>query len=100
MSSVVAGAGISLGTVALVGGVIAVAGIAYLIYKNNQDKMEKLTLEKMISKEDRYNGDKNIILKAIEEEDWLILEEILNDKSIKDFPDLINLIKKALEDRK
>lgn len=100
MSPATVGAGISLGTVALIGGVIVVAGIAYLIYKNNQDKMEKLTLEKMISKEDRYSGDKNIILKAIEEEDWSILEELLNDKSIKDFPDLIKIIEEALKNKR
>ena len=57
MSPVAAGTGISLGTVALVGGVIAVAGIAYFIYKNNETKStpSRKPLKKLLDDEDKYN---------------------------------------------
>lgn len=101
MSPVAAGAGISLGTIALVGGVIVVAGIAYLIYKNNDNKKEREGIvNNLLSDENRHKRDKSIIEDAINEKDWETLEGMFNSKSIKDFPDLITMIKKALEERK
>ena len=99
--SPVAGAGISLGTVALVGGVIAVAGIAYLIYKNNDAKKTQSSkpTKKLLDDDDKYNTYKTIIEEDIEEKDWQTLEDFLDSRA-KKYPDLINMIKKALEERK
>ena len=102
MSSVVAGAGISLGTVALVGGVIVVvAGIAYLIYKNNDNKKESDGItNNLLSDKNRHKRDKSIIEDAISEKDWETLEGMYNSKSTKDFPDLMKIIEEALKERK
>lgn len=101
MSSVAAGAGISLGTIALVGGVIAVAGIAYLIYKNNDDKLKATSkpLKKLIDDEDKYKGYKIMIETAIQEKNWQTLEELI-DSRVKKYPDLINMINEALKEKK
>lgn len=89
-----------LGAVVVIGGAALVAGACYLIYKNNNGdtaRREK-PIEKLLSDDDRYDTDKTIILRAIEEEDWGTLEDLL-DSSTKDFPDLIRIINNALKDR-
>lgn len=99
MSSVAAG--ISLGTVALVGGAIAVAVIVYLIYKNkdaNQKEASK-PIKKLLDDDDKYNTYKTIIENAIKEKDWETLENFLDSRA-KKYPDLINIINEALKDRK
>ncbi len=96
-----AGSGISLGTVALMGGVIVVAGIAYFIYKNNnKEAKDPKYVNTLINDADRYEREKNIILQAISEQDWEILEDSRQDRSTKDFPDLIKMIEKALKQKK
>lgn len=101
MSPVTAGAGISLGTVALIGGVIVVAGIAYLIYKNNDNKKESEGIvNNLLSDENRHKRDKSIIEDAINEKDWETLEGMFNSKSIKDFPDLIKILEEALKNKR
>ena len=99
----VAGTGLSLGTVALIGGVIVVAGVAYLVFKNSNvqktDSSSTQPIRKMLSDEDRYDTDKNIILTAINENDWETLEDLL-DSSTKDFPDLIKMIEEALKNKR
>ena len=62
--------------------------------KNKDTKIKKL-----LSDEDRYDTDKEIITKAIKEKDYDTLKDIINS-STKDFPDLIKLAKDALENKK
>ena len=67
----------------LIGGAIVVAGVAYFMYKNNDNKKESDgVVNNLLSNENRYKRDKNIIKDAIEEEDWATLEGMLNSKSI------------------
>jgi len=86
----------------LIGGAIVIAGVAYLIYKNSDEKVnnDNQPIEKLLSDENRYKGDKNIVQNAIKEKDWEMLEELIKDRSIKDFPDLIKIIEEALKGRK
>lgn len=84
----------------LVGGVIVVAGIAYLMQKNSHTRQnDTQSIKKLLSDEDRYRGDKRIVFNAIQENDWDTLEELLKDNGIKEFPDLINMIKEALKQK-
>lgn len=93
-------AGVSIGTVALVGGVIVVAGIVYLAFKNNENKKKNTKeVKKIISDENRYKGYINIVKKAIEEKDLDTLKEMLQTKSVRDFPDLIKIIEEALKQK-
>lgn len=95
MSTTVAGAGISAGSVVLVvGAAILIGGIIY--YSSANKKSKKYI--KLVSDEDRYRSRKDIILTAIAEKDWQTLEDML-DSSTRDFPDLIKMIQKALKDR-
>lgn len=95
-----AGAGISIGTVALVGGIVVVVGVAYLLYKSSNNKSSsKKPIKKIISDENKYKGDKTIVMNAIKEKDWDILEELLKDKSFQQHPDLIEMAKEALKQK-
>lgn len=91
-------AGVSIGTIGLVGGVIIVAGIAYYVKKSKGKVEQEVNLNKILSDDDRYNGDKSIIEDAIKEKDWETLEDML-ESSTSDFPDLINMINNALKNR-
>ncbi|MFW2566113.1 hypothetical protein ACN5O4_05945 [Aliarcobacter butzleri] len=93
-----AGAGVSIGTIALIGGVVVVAGVVYLLYKNSNKSNN--TVSQLVTDEDQYKGDKNIVINAIKEKDWDLLEELLKDKSFQQYPDLIKMVKEALEERK
>lgn len=85
----------------LIGGAIVIAGVAYFVFKNSEEKVDNnQSIEKLLSDENRYKGDKNIVQNAIKEKDWEMLEELINDRSIKDFPDLIKMIEEALKGRK
>ena len=96
----VAGAGVSIGTIALVGGVVVIAGVAYFLYKNsNNTNSSKETITKIISDDDKYIRDKRVVIDAIEEKDWDILEELLKDKNFKRYPDLIKMAKEALKQK-
>jgi len=102
MSPVTTGAGISIGTVALVGGVIVVAGIAYLIYKSSDAKGTQSSskpMKKLLEDDDKYNTYKTIISEAIKEQDWKTLEDFLDSRA-KKYPDLVDMINKALKERK
>ncbi len=92
-----AATGLSTGTILLIGGVILLAGGMYYFYTQNSTK-EKSSVKKLLSDEDRYQTDRKIIEEAIVEKDWETLEDMLNS-STKDFPDLIEMIKKALENK-
>lgn len=93
-----AGAGVSIGTIALIGGVVVVAGVVYLLYKNSNKSNNTVT--QLVTDEDQYKGDKNIVINAIKEKDWDLLEELLKDKSFQQYPDLIKMVKEVLEERK
>ena len=94
--------GLSIGTIALVGGIIIVAGA--IIYLNNSKKKGRSnssnqgSINKILTDENRYKGDKLVIEDAIKEKDWETLEDMLNSRT-SDFPDLIQMIKKALNNR-
>jgi len=90
-------AGLSLGTLSLVGGAILVAGTVYYL-SSSESKEKEESINKLLSDEDRYNGDKSIIEDAINEKDWETLEDML-ESSTSDFPDLINMINNALKNR-
>jgi len=89
--------GLSLGTLSLVGGAIFVAGTVYYL-SSSESKEKEESINKLLSDEDRYNGDKSIIEDAINEKDWETLEDML-ESSTSDFPDLINMINNALKNR-
>lgn len=92
-----AGAGVSIGTIALIGGVVVVAGVAYLLYKNSTKSGN--IVSQLVTDEDQYSGDKRIVINAIKEKDWDILEELLEDKSFQQYPDLIEMAKEALKQK-
>jgi len=69
--------GLSIGTIALA-----------------QDSVDKLSTH-----DHRYKVDKSIIEDAIKESDWQILEDMLDSRT-SDFPDLIQMIKEALNNKK
>jgi len=92
-----AAAGISTGTIVLVGGVILIAGAIFYL-KNSNSKAEKTSVKKILTDENRYKGYKSVIEDAIGEKDWETLEDMLNSRT-SDFPDLIQMIKKALNNR-
>lgn len=90
--------GISLGTMVLVGGAVLIGGAAIYYLSQTNKESEPKKYKKLVSDEHRYESRKDIILTAIKEKDWETLEDML-DSSTKDFPDLIDIIKKALKDR-
>ena len=64
----------------------------------NINQIKKTPIKKILSDENRYKGDKSIVTTAIKEKDWETLEDMLNSDT-SDFPDLIEIIKKALNNR-
>lgn len=87
--------------VALIGGTVVIAGVFYYISK--KEKAKKLDknrddIEELLSEEGRYSEYKSLIENAIESKDYDFLEECI-DSRMRDFPDLIEMIKKALEQR-
>ncbi len=97
----VAGAGISFGTVVLIGGVVVVAGIAYLMYKNSDNSQKNKPnkpIKKLIDDDDKYKGYKVMIETAISKKDWQTLEDLL-DSRVKKYPDLIKMIEEALKNK-
>ena len=89
-----------IGTVALVGGAIVVAGVAYIVYKNSvKQKPKREFTDSLSTKEDWYKSDKIIIEEAIAKNDLKILNEMLNDRKVKEFPDLIKMIEEALKNK-
>ena len=56
-------------------------------------------LNKSISDDDSYDGDKRIIKEAIRDKDWKTLEEFKDSPSLKKFPDLIKMIEDALKNK-
>jgi len=100
MSPIATGTGISLGKVALIVGIVVVGGIIYFAYKNNdkQSKQSNKSMKKLLDDDDIYNTYKTIIDEAIQEKDWQTLEDFLDSRA-KKYPDLIQMIKKALNNR-
>ena len=89
-----------IGTVALVGGAIVVAGVAYIVYKNSVIQKPKREFTVSLStKEDRYKSDKKIIEDAMGENDLETLEAMSRDRRVKEFPDLIKMIEEALKNK-
>ena len=68
------------------------------VYNSKENTNKEKSIGKLLSDEDRYNGDKSIIEDAINEKDWETLEDML-ESSTSDFPDLINMINNALKNR-
>jgi len=88
---------LSTGTILLIAGVILLAIGIYYLYTQNSTK-KKTSVKKLLSDEDRYQTDRKIIEEAIAEKDWDTLEDMLDSRT-RDFPDLIEIIKKALENK-
>ena len=89
----------AIGTVVVIGGIV-VAGVAYLMYKNSDNKKTKNKISDSIStKEDRYKSDKKIIEDAMVENDLETLEAMSRDRRVKEFPDLIKMIEEALKNK-
>jgi len=92
--------GLSIGTIALIGSVVLVLGT--VIYFNKKQKNISLaqdSVDKLSTHDHRYKVDKSIIEDAIKESDWQILEDMLDSRT-SDFPDLIQMIKEALNNKK
>jgi tRNA A37 N6-isopentenylltransferase MiaA len=95
--------GISIGTIVLFGSItlLAVGTVYYLTRLNrnrNINQIKKTPIKKILSDENRYKGDTSIIATAIKEKDWETLEDMLNSDT-RDFPDLIEIIKEALNNK-
>ena len=88
----------AIGTVVVIGGIV-VAGVAYLMYKNSDNKTKNYFSDSLSTKEDWYKSDKIIIEEAIAKNDLEILNEMLNDRKVKEFPDLIKMIEEALKNK-
>lgn len=102
MAPVVA-VGISTGTMALVGGLVLAVGAVYYLSKSDgqtdsKEREKKRPTNKLLSDDNRYNGDKAVIEDAIQEKDWETLEDML-DSATQDFPDLVEMIEKSLKSR-
>lgn len=91
-------AGISTGTIVLIGGVIVIAGAIYYLKSTSRIKTKESSVTNILTKENRKKGYKSVIEDAIKEEDWETLEDMLNSRA-SDFPDLLKMIKKALENK-
>jgi len=72
--------------------------VASVVSNLKKNTNKETSIGKLLSDEDRYNGDKSIIEDAINEKDWETLEDML-ESSTSDFPDLINMINNALKNR-
>ncbi len=79
-------------------------GFLVLIVRSNLNKRQKSksaqkALDKLSDKNYQYEINKSIIEDAIQEQDWETLEDMLrNSYSLKEeFPDLVDMIKKALK---
>ncbi len=92
----------AIGTVALIGGAIVVAGVAYLVYKNknndNSGKRNSLT-KKLLDDDDRYDTYKATIEDYVKEKNWQNLEALLSS-GVRRFPDLIKMIEEALNNKR
>ena len=89
----------AIGTVVVIGGIV-VAGVAYLMYKNSDNKKTKNKFSDSLStKEDRYKSDKKIMEDAMVENDLETLEAMSRDRRVKEFPDLIKMIEEALKNK-
>lgn len=99
MTPVAATTGLSTGAIVLIGGAIIVVGV--IIYINKKQKNNSLaqdSVDNLSTNRHRYKTDKSIVEDAIREKDWETLEDMLDSRT-SDFPDLIQMIKKALNNR-
>lgn len=94
MTPVVA-TGISVETVALIGGIVLVAGVGYILLNSNK---KETSVSDILTKEGRYEEYKSLIEDAIKSDDYEYLERKLNSK-MADFPDLIKMINDALKNK-
>ncbi|CAA6808840.1 MAG: Unknown protein [uncultured Sulfurovum sp.] len=99
MVPAVATTGISVGTGALIGGIVLIAGVGYILLNSNKRKGKENSVSKMLTKEGRYEEYKSLIEDAIKSDDYEYLERKLNSKMM-DFPDLIEMINDALKNKK
>ena len=90
--------GISVGTVALIGGIVLIAGVGYILLNSKKKKEKETSVSEILTKKGRYEENKSLIEDAIKNKDYDYLERKLNSK-MSDFPDLVNIIKNALKNR-
>ena len=91
------------GTIILVGGVMTFSGIVskskkFIKERKKPNKDQETPVKEILTEDGRYEEYKSLIEDAIENKDFEYLEEKLNSK-MRDFPDLIEMIKKTLDDR-
>jgi len=93
---------VSAGVAATVGiAAVGIAAFATGVFKNlkKNERSNSSTpnnINKILTDDNRHHGDRLVIEEAIKEKDWETLEEMLGSRT-SDFPDLIQMIKKALE---
>ena len=89
----------SMGKILVVIGVVMVAGtICYFYDLKNKNKTNDR--DNILSNADRFDTYKEIVKEMIEKKEWDELENMLkNNLALKDFPEIIKMIKLALENR-
>ena len=98
-STTTVASGALAGSTILIGGIILMAvSIAILYSRRSANKIKAPSINNILSEEGRYNEYKSLIEDAIEDSDFDFLELNLNSR-MRDFPDLIRMIKHALKNR-
>ncbi len=89
----------SMGKILVVIGVVMVAGaICYLSDSKNENKANDS--DNILSNADRFDTYKEMVEEMIEKKEWNELESMLeNNLALNDFPEIIKMIKDALENR-
>jgi len=82
-----------------IGTIVLIAGVVYILLNSNKMKENKNAVSDILTQSGRYDEYKSLIEDAIENNDYVYLEKKLKSK-MTDFPDLIDMIKKALNNRK
>lgn len=87
-----------IGAVVAIGAVMVAGAIYYLSDRKNKNKTNDR--DNILSNADRFDTYKEIVKEMIEKKEWDELENMLkNNLALKDFPEIIKMIKEALENR-
>ncbi|MCZ6150383.1 hypothetical protein O6B96_04870 [Campylobacter ureolyticus] len=87
-----------IGAVVAIGAVMVAGAICYLSDSKNENKTNDS--DNILSNTDRFDTYKEVVEEMIEKKEWDELENMLkNNLALKDFPEIIKMIKDALENR-